>query len=191
MDISAFTKASNKFLKAEDVKNNPKAVFVITSEAEVAEKDYKGKKNELDFIKYIDNKNKHTDWWFKNGSKGKEYFAIKYFDYTDNKESLFYPDWIIRFKNGKIGIFDTKKGQTATERETKDKAKYLALKIKNLGKKFIGGIVVFENGIWYYNGSENYFYKKGKINEDKNWKPLESLFKIRTYESNNFSPNFN
>jgi len=44
MDISAFTKASNKFLKAEDVKNNPKAVFVITSEAEVAEKDYKGKK---------------------------------------------------------------------------------------------------------------------------------------------------
>jgi type III restriction enzyme len=140
-------------------------------------KDYKGKKNELDFVKYIDGKNKHIDWWFKNGNKGKEYFAIKYFDNTDSKEALFYPDWVIRFKNGEIGIFDTKKGQTATEQETKDKAKYLALKIKKLDKKFIGGIVVFENGVWYYNNSEKYSYKKGKINEEKNWKLFEDLFK--------------
>jgi hypothetical protein len=76
-----------------------------------------------------------------------------------------------------MGIFDTKKGQTATKQETTDKAKYLALKIKKLGKKFIGGMVVFENGVWYYNDSENYLYQKGKINKDKNWKPFENLFK--------------
>jgi type III restriction enzyme len=140
-------------------------------------KDYKGKKNELNFIKYIDGKNKHIDWWFKNGNKGKEYFAIKYFDNTDNKEALFYPDWIIRFKNGKVGVFDTKDGETAITQETKDKAEYLVLKIKKLDKKIIGGIVVFENGIWYYNDSKKYFYQKGKINEDKNWKLFENLFK--------------
>jgi len=140
-------------------------------------KDYRGKDNELKFVNYIDNKNKHIDWWFKNGNRGKEYFAIKYFNSTDNKEELFYPDWIIRFKNDKMGIFDTKKGQTAIEQETKDKAKYLALKIKKLDKKFVGGIVVFENGVWYYNESENYSYQKGKINENKNWKLFEDLFK--------------
>ena len=49
--------------------------------------------------------------------------------------------------------------------------------MKKLGKKFIGGIVVFDNGVCYYNDSENYLYQKGKINEDKNWKLFENLFK--------------
>jgi type III restriction enzyme len=140
-------------------------------------KSYKGKENETKFIEYIDSKTKHIDWWFKNGNQGKDYFAIKYFNNIDNKDDLFYPDWIIRFKNSKIGIFDTKQGQTATEQETKDKAKYLSIKLKDFGKNFLGGIAVFENGVWYYNDSENYLYQKGKISQDKNWKPFEDLFK--------------
>ncbi|MFA5794676.1 MAG: DEAD/DEAH box helicase family protein [Candidatus Brocadiia bacterium] len=140
-------------------------------------KSYKGKENEINFINYFDEKSKHIDWWFKNGNQGKDYFAIKYFNNIDNKDDLFYPDWIIRFKSGKIGIFDTKKGQTATEQETKDKAKYLAIKLKELSKNHIGGIAVFENGVWYYNDSEDYLYQKGKISQDKNWKPFEDLFK--------------
>ena len=140
-------------------------------------KDYSGKKNETEFIKYIDSKNKDVEWWFKNGNKGQDYFAIKYFDTTENKEALFYPDWIIRFTDGRIGIFDTKKEETAISQETADKAKFLALKLKELDKNFIGGIVVFENGVWHYNNSENYSYQKGKINENKNWEPFENLFK--------------
>ncbi|OGZ67486.1 MAG: hypothetical protein A3D35_00420 [Candidatus Staskawiczbacteria bacterium RIFCSPHIGHO2_02_FULL_34_9] len=139
-------------------------------------KDYIGKKNETEFIKYIDSKNKDIDWWFKNGNKGQDYFAIKYFDTTENKEALFYPDWVIRFKDGRVGIFDTKEGETATRQETIDKAKFLAVKIKELDKNFIGGIVVPENGIWYYNNAENYSYQKGKISENKDWKPFENLF---------------
>ena len=140
-------------------------------------KDYKGKPNELNFIKYLESKGKKIDWWIKNGNQGKEYFAIKYFNNIDGKEALFYPDFIIRFKNGKVGIFDPKKDQTAEDPETADKAKALALKLKKLGKGYIGGIAVFKNGIWNYNGSVKYRYQGGKISQDKNWKPFEKLFK--------------
>ncbi|MDO8686941.1 MAG: DEAD/DEAH box helicase family protein [Candidatus Berkelbacteria bacterium] len=139
-------------------------------------KNYKGKINESNFIKYVEGKNKKIDWWFKNGNQGKEYFAVKYFNSVDGKEALFYPDFIIRFKNGKIGIFDPKNDQTATDPETADKAKALALKLNGLGRAYVGGIAVFENGVWNYNGSERYYYAKGKMSQDKNWKPFENLF---------------
>ncbi|MFH1191880.1 MAG: hypothetical protein V1655_00185 [bacterium] len=159
-------------------------------------KEYKGKDNELNFIKYLESKSKEIDWWFKNGNQGKEYFAIKYYNSVDDKEALFYPDFIIRFKNGKIGIFDPKKGQTATDPETADKAKALALKIKELGKNFLGGITIFANGIWYVNTNTKikkdalkpinfiikdepiikYSCQKNKISLNENWQPLEKLF---------------
>ena len=52
----------------------------------------------------------------------------------------------------------------------------LALRLKELGKDYICGIVVFENGVWNYNGSTNYKYQKGKMSQDKNWLPFEALF---------------
>ncbi len=139
-------------------------------------KDYMGRNNELNFIKYLESKGKKIDWWFKNGNQGKEYFAIKYFNSVNDREALFYPDFIIRFKNGKIGIFDPKKGQIAEDPETADKAGALALKLKELGKGYVGGIAVLENGVWNYNGSKKYHYQKGKISRDKNWQSMEKLF---------------
>jgi len=136
-------------------------------------KDYPGKINETHFLKYIDAKKDKIEWWFKNRDYGWEYFAIKYYNSREKAFRLFYPDWIIRFKTGMIGIFDTKSGDTALPEKTKDKAKYLSLKIKELGENFIGGIVVFENGIWYYNDSENYDYSPGRLNKD--WKKFEDL----------------
>jgi len=138
-------------------------------------KDYRGRTNEMEFKEYIDTKNKKIDWWFKNGDYGKLYYAIKYYNSEEQKEELFYPDWIIKFKDKTIGIFDTKKGNTATSQETKDKALALSNKIKELGKKFIGGIVVSENSVWYYNNSKKYNYVKGKIGTDTNWKLFETL----------------
>ena len=136
-------------------------------------KDYPGKINEIQFLKYIEAKKDKIEWWFKNRDYGWEYFAIKYYNSREKAFRLFYPDWTIRFKNGIIGIFDTKSGDTALPEKTKDKAKYLSLKIKELGENFIGGIVVFENGIWYYNDSENYDYSPGRLNKD--WKKFEDL----------------
>jgi len=159
-------------------------------------KEYKGKNNELNFIKYLESKGKKIDWWFKNGNQGKEYFAIKYFNNVDDKESLFYPDFIIRFKSGRIGIFDPKKGQTAEDPETADKAKALALKLKELGKGYVGGIAVFANGVWHVNTNTKikknilkpadfivkdaplvkYSYQKNKVSLNEYWQPLEKLF---------------
>jgi len=43
-----------------------------------------------------------------------------------------------------------------------------------LGRKYIGGIIVKEDGVWNYNDSEDYKYIPGNL--DKNWKNLETLF---------------
>lgn len=137
-------------------------------------KNYTGKINENKFKGYLDTKLDKIEWWFKNGDYGWDYLAIKYFNSKEEAYRLFYPDWIIRFKIGLIGIFDTKAGDTALPEKTKDKAKYLSLKIRELGENFIGGIVVFENGIWYYNDSEDYDYSPGRLNKD--WKKFEDIF---------------
>ena len=137
--------------------------------------DYKGKKNELDFKNYIDSLDNSITWWFKNGDYGKIYYALKYMDSVDQKEALFYPDWIIYFKDGRIGIFDTKDDETAKSQETKDKAVALSEKIKALGNKYVGGIIVKSSGVWYFNDSVNYEFVKGKIEQDKNWKKFEGI----------------
>jgi len=137
---------------------------------------YSGRDNEMKFKDYIDSKTKEVEWWFKNGDYGRNYFAVKYFNTEDQKDALFYPDWIIRFKDGEIGIFDTKEGDTATSQETKDKASALHSKLKEFGKNFVGGIVVFENGVWYYNDSVKYEYIRGKVGDDKSWKLLDNVF---------------
>ncbi len=140
-------------------------------------KEYACKINELRFKDYIDTKKDNIEWWFKNGDNGKEYYAIKYWNPKEQAYRLFYPDWIIRFKDGRIGIFDTKAGDTALPEgkgHTKDKAKYLHKKLKELGKTYMGGIAVLENGIWYYNNAEEYDYYPGRLNKD--WKKFEDLF---------------
>jgi type III restriction enzyme len=139
-------------------------------------KHYNGKENETNFIKYLESKGSKIIWWFKNGDQGKDYFAIKYNNSVEEKEGLFYPDWIIRFKNGTIGIFDTKSGQTATSKETADKAEAMTARLKEFGKGFVWGIAIMENGVWYYNNSAKYSYKKGSFSDDKSWRPMEELF---------------
>lgn len=136
----------------------------------ILKENYRGKENEQNFMKYIDTKKDSIEWWFKNGDYGKDYFAIIYYNTTSKREALFYPDWIIKFKSGKVGIFDTKSGSTAN---TEGRAKGLAKRIEELGNNYVGGIVIKENGIWYYNNSVNYEYIPGKLNDD--WKLFEDL----------------
>lgn len=138
---------------------------------------YQGRDNEIKFINYLDKKKGKIEWWFKNGNQGKDYFAVRYLNEDSKKEELFYPDWIILFKDGTIGIFDTKKGRTATDNDTAYKAQALQKKIKKFGKKYVGGIVVEEGGVWHYNDSPKYSFKDGQsVNDSKDWKPFEDLF---------------
>lgn len=61
-------------------------------------------------------------WWYKNGEDKDRYFAIPYEanDEETNVKSLrgFYADIIVRFKDGRIGIYDTKAGMTVTDKKT-------------------------------------------------------------------------
>ena len=80
-------------------------------------------KPEKDFIKMIDKSN-NVEWWFKNREDEPKYFSIGYIN-TDGFKASFYVDFIVKFKDGRIGLFDTKKGSTASNENARDKAESL------------------------------------------------------------------
>lgn len=154
----------------EDFEKLPANLYVLDSF--YIRKDYDGRPNEIEFIHYIDTKKNTIEWWFKQ-EIGEDYFAIKYFNTARQRFALFYPDWIIKFKDGRIGIFDTKSGRTATD--TEGRAPALAERLQSMGGKYVGGILVKAGGIWHYNDAKDYQYIPGRL--DKNWKKLEDLFR--------------
>ena len=84
----------------------------------------------------------------------------------------FYPDFIVQFKDGQIGIFDTKSGRTAETSDAKPRAEALYKYIKSenkKGKKIWGGIVIDVNSSWRYNDNEKYEYNP---NDLSGWKLL-------------------
>ncbi len=133
------------------------------------EKDYTGKKNETNFIKSLE-ENDSVLWWYKNGDLGSEFFSIPYYDPTTNKESLFYPDWVIRNEKG-VYIIDTKGGDTA--KGAKERAEALQAWIKSK-KGYYGGIAVQDgsNG-WKINDSAKYEYTTAL----RGWKDLSQFLK--------------
>ncbi len=145
------------------VKKSAMAPFYI-------ERDYKGEDNEKEFIKFLE-ESKSVIWWYKNGDSGSEFFSISYFNPDENKEKLFYPDWIFKTKE-KIWIVDTKKGTTAEIADTKYKAEALQEWVK--GKKnFDGGIAVQDgpNG-WKLQNKIKYTYTPSL----SDWESLVDLF---------------
>ena len=97
--------------------------------------------NEIKFIEFLDSNN-NIEWWYKNGDSGSEYFSIPYYQETENRERLFYPDWIVKTKN-KVWIIDTKAGITSAEQSPETQFKEKALKDWLKDKKdFEGGIAV-------------------------------------------------
>lgn len=133
------------------------------------EKDYKGEDNEKAFINFLE-ENKNVVWWYKNGDSGSEYFSISYHNPDENKEKLFYPDWIIQTKD-KVWIIDTKKGTTAEIADTKYKAEALQGWLKGR-KGFDGGIAVQDgpNG-WKLQNNAKYAYSPSLTG----WKGLKDL----------------
>ncbi|MFA6466408.1 MAG: DEAD/DEAH box helicase family protein [Patescibacteria group bacterium] len=165
----------NEYQYPEDYKIVPQKLCVL--DKFYLPEDYNGRKNEIAFVEYLEKKKGKIDWWFKNGNQGKKYLGIKYTNSSTKEEDLFYPDWIISFSDGRIGIFDTKKGNTLFDFGTPEKADALQKKLRVFGKKFIGGIAYQEGVIWYYNDSPKYSFKEGEsVNDNKQWKPFEDLF---------------
>lgn len=61
---------------------------------------------ELEFEKWCE---KYSDWFYKNGDKGSEYFSILYTN-EFGKQKLFYPDYLLSV-NGDFWIIETKGGE--------------------------------------------------------------------------------
>lgn len=120
------------------------------------------------FAFFLANKCQDVAWWFKNGEQDGTFFAVPY---SENEiEKPFYVDWIVKFTDGRIGLFDTKSGITA--RDAKARAAGLARYIKQEnenGKNLFGGIVTQKDDSWRYNAQENYSYNENDLSE---WKFL-------------------
>lgn len=142
-------------------------------------KNYEGRDNELKIAKYLD-KQECIEWWMKNGDSGRDWLSIRYFNETTQRKELFYPDWIYKKKDGTIGIWDTKGGQTALSVETKNKAEELQRHIKILnsydreGIRYEGGIVIQANSMWYCNSRDEYKYVQGST---EGWKNMNEVFR--------------
>lgn len=61
------------------------------------------------FERYIENNKEIIDYIYKNGDKGPQYFSLAYG--TNGGISHFYPDYIVKLKNGDIYIIETKGGE--------------------------------------------------------------------------------
>jgi len=126
-------------------------------------------KTEKAFIAFLENSNK-IEWWFKNGDRDATFFAVPYIE-NDN-EKPFYIDFIVKFRDGMVGLFDTKSGNTI--KDAKEKSDGLQAYIKE-HKNVFGGIVTNTNPR-DFSGRWMCFKGQGKeINPDdfSNWELLE------------------
>lgn len=121
------------------------------------------------FIERLSNSSK-IKWWYKNGESEKKYFSVPYVDEND-KDALFFVDFIIQFNDGTIGLFDTKSGNTAKDAGPRHNGLYKYLQKENKkGKKLIGGIIVEYNGTWKYNSKKEYHFDP---DDSSSWEVLE------------------
>lgn len=123
---------------------------------------------EVAFANFLEVNKEKIEWWYKNGEKAKEHFAVQYVDYL-GKESLFYVDFVILSKNQTTLLFDTKtKGSDPANAHLKHNALLDFIDERNAnGKKTVGGILISDevngNLLWYYcpNRIENTIDTKG------------------------------
>ena len=78
-------------------------------------------KGEKKFIEEYLEKNESVNWWYRNGVKSEQFFSITYQD-SNWETQNFFPDFIVQYRNGTIGIFDPKDGFTLEEWRNKHKA---------------------------------------------------------------------
>ncbi|MBN1968175.1 MAG: DEAD/DEAH box helicase family protein [Candidatus Delongbacteria bacterium] len=126
-------------------------------------------KTEEAFIEFLE-KSDQIEWWFKNGDRDATFFAVPYIENEEQKP--FYVDFIVKFKDGKIGLFDTKSGNTIKDaREKSDGLQEYVKKHKNIS----GGIVANTNSKDFSGRWMCYKGKGTELNPDdfSNWELLE------------------
>lgn len=114
-----------------------------------------------------------VDWFYKNGDTGRQYLSIVYETNLD-KEYLFYPDYVVKKKNGEVWILETKGGERKGVSKNIDKQienKFYAFKKYAGTHKINWGFVRDKDTRLYLN---NTTYKEDM--SDVEWKRLEDVF---------------
>jgi len=128
-------------------------------------------KTETAFIEFLE-KSELVEWWFKNGDRDATFFAVPY---NNGEKKTFYVDFIIKLKDGRVALFDTKAGLTRQVAGPKVDGLYKYIQGENKkGKKLFGGIVA-NTDERNYKGRWIYFEKRSKyfINDSLvNWLDL-------------------
>lgn len=120
----------------ETAKNHALLPFVQLNEASNPEKE---------FVKYLEEHSQWIDWWYKNGDKGKQHYAIAY------GKSLFYVDFVIRMKNGHVYLFDTKSaGSDVTALEKHNALLQYIQEYSTKDTPLYGGVIIQDGSNWLY-----------------------------------------
>lgn len=128
--------------------------------------------SEMLFEKYCEG-NDEIDWVYKNGDTGQQYFSIVYVDGLQH-QWLFYPDYIVRKKDGSIWVIETKGGEAKGQSKNIDKQienKFNAFKNYAERNNIEWGFVRDKDGELYINNTEF-------VNDmsDNNWKKINLIF---------------
>ncbi len=115
----------------------------------------KASRPEERFVAFLETNKKFIDWWYKNGDAGKQHYAVSYTD-TIGRKSLFYVDFVIRMKSGRIFLFDTKTTGSDPNASPKHNALIDYIDSEEGQKLNLGGGIIIEDG-------ENWKYSKAKI----------------------------
>lgn len=127
-------------------------------------------KLEAAFIDFLE-KSEKVEWWFKNGDRDATFFAVRY---DNGEEKPFYLDFIVRLKDGRIGLLDTKAGLTKKVAGPKIEGLYKYIQSENKkGKKLFGGIVTNTDSR-NYRGRWVYFARSSQELKENfsNWEDL-------------------
>lgn len=106
---------------------------------------------EKEFAAFLEANSQYIDWWYKNGDKGKQHYAIEYLQGEEGSKALFYVDFVIRMKNGHIYLFDTKSAGSDLFAPQKHNAliDYMA-KHSTKEQPLFGGILIQQGSNWLY-----------------------------------------
>ena len=125
-------------------------------------------KPEKYFSELLENNKEYIEWWYKNGDKNKEDFAVTYKDKHGTTRGFFI-DFVIKHKNGTIALFDTKTLDSDPEFVNKHNALVEYIEENNTtDKPLIGGVIVpkgpLDDRVWKY--AEN---RISKANDTTGW----------------------
>lgn len=130
-----------------DVRNHALSPFVELNEAP---------KTEERFVAFLERHSDKVDWWYKNGDKGRMHYAISLAEGEGDNDSLFYPDFVIRMKSGRIYIFDTKSKNSDLFAPTKHNALLAYMQAENAKEQDLHGGIIIETtpDCWLYSKTE-------------------------------------